>query len=220
MSPRSLLSRPFLPIAILTVAAPFTSSLAQTGSTTAPALAAGSVDFQKIQRHYYRVEQERRSIQERTEQEAGKLEKTVDDTRSKVEALLEEQQKAQADLQDPTFSETKKQEILAEAQERAGQINALQRELLELQAQARTTLAREASEANAAILREINDAIRVVAEEQGVDFVMNRSFGVSGIATFPYISARHVVDLTDDVIGKLNQNAPEGWTPGATPAED
>jgi hypothetical protein len=55
----------------------------------------------------------------------------------------------------------------------------------------------------------------MVAEEKGVDFVMNRSFGVNGIPTFPFVSAKNVVDLTDDVIGKLNKNAPADWKPGA-----
>lgn len=186
-------------------------------------LKAGSVDFAKVQRHYYRTEMERKSLEQLREEEIKKLEEPINKARAEAETLIKAQQEAQKQLEDPTLSEEKKKPILAGAQERAAKINDLQRQAAELQASARDVLAREVNEAGAALLQEIQEAIRIVAEEKGVDFVMNRAFGVSGVPTFPYVSAKNVTDLTDDVIGKLNKNAPAGWKPeaegaGAAPA--
>jgi Skp family chaperone for outer membrane proteins len=190
-------------------------ALAFSAPVRAADLQPGTVDFAKVQRHYYRTEHERKALEARSAEEAKKLEEPVAKARSEAESLLKEQQDAQKQLDDPTRSEEKKKQIFAAAQERAAKINDLQRQVIELQAGARDLIARELNEASTALLQEIQDAIRMVAEEKGVDFVMNRSFGVNGIPTFPFVSAKNVVDLTDDVIGKLNKNAPADWKPGA-----
>lgn len=176
-------------------------------------LVAGMVDFPKIQRHYYRTAMEQKAITEKREEETKKLEETVTSNKAKVEELLKAQQEAQKLLQDPTLSDAKKQETLAAAQKRAGEITEFQTKVQQQQLAARNTLIQQADQANISLLKEINDAIRVVAEKNSVDFVMNRSFGVRGIPTFPYTSAKNILDLTDEVIAKLNQSAPEGWAP-------
>jgi Skp family chaperone for outer membrane proteins len=197
----------------LSVAFLITLIVNQLSSLSAAELKAGMVDYQKIQRHYYRIDLERKAVEERRDQEIQKLEESLSVAREKVEALLQEQQNAQEQLKDPTLSEDKKREVLAAAQQRAGEITTLQRQSAEQQNLSRNLVLQRAEEANAAILKEINEAIRIIAEQKGVDFVMNRDFGVRGIPTFPHISAMNILDLTEDVIGKLNQNAPAGWAP-------
>ncbi|MEM7011339.1 MAG: OmpH family outer membrane protein [Verrucomicrobiota bacterium] len=177
-------------------------------------LIGGMVDFPKIQRHYYRTAMEQKAITEKREEAATKLEETLNENRAKIEELLKAQQDAQKQLDDPTLSAAKKEETLKAAQDRAAEINKFQTEVQQQQLESRNALIQQADSANVALLNEINDAIRTVAEKNSVDFVMNQKFGLSGIPTFPYVSARKILDLTDEVIAKLNQSAPEGWVPG------
>jgi len=201
----------FLPVAL--TAAFLSLTIPPHSALSAEPLRVGMVEYQRIQRHYYRTDLERKALEERKATESEKLQASFQESRETVESLLAEQQKAQEELHDPTLSDEKKQEILAAAQKRAAEISALQRKAAQQQTAARNLLLQQAGEANVALLREINDTIRIVAEQQELDFVMNRGFGVRGVPTFPYVSAKHLVDITDEVIAKLNASAPEGWSP-------
>jgi outer membrane protein len=172
-------------------------------------LTVGVIDYARIQRHYYRTELERKALEERREAEQKKLEAEVTEARK----LLDEQQAAQKMMQDPALSDDKKQGILKDAEERAAKINELQRKVFELQNQANTALSEEAGRAQAALHQEIYEAINKVAEAKGIDLLHNRTFGVNGIPTVAYANTKKMTDLTDDVIGELNKNAPAGFDP-------
>ncbi|MEO0447557.1 MAG: OmpH family outer membrane protein, partial [Verrucomicrobiota bacterium] len=154
-----------------------------------------------------RADLERKALGEKRDE----VKKLVEDEVDPAKALIEEQQKAQKDLQDPSFSEEKKKEIFAEAQKRAVQITEIQRKALGVQQQGNTSLVQSANEANVTLLKEIQDGIAKVAEEKGLHLVHNTSFGVSGIPTVPFAKGGGMVDITDDVIGFLNKNAPASW---------
>lgn len=167
-------------------------------------LKVGVIDYGRIQRHYYRTDVERKALETRREEEEKKLEGEVAEARK----LLEEQQAAQKTLQDPTISDDKKKAILQDAEVRAQKINELQRKVLDLQNAANNELSQEANRAQLALHQEIYEAVNKVAELKGIDLVHNRTFGVNGVPTVAYANTKKMVDLTDDVIGELNKNAP------------
>jgi Skp family chaperone for outer membrane proteins len=200
----NFISFKLLPLSILLAAA--------TGISSAQELKVGVVDYGRIQRHYYRTEVERKALELRRSEEEKKLEGEVAQARK----LLEEQQAAQKTLQDPTLSDDKKKVILQEAEGRAQKINDLQRKVLDLQNVANSELSQEANRAQLALHQEIYEAVNKVAEAKGIDLVHNRTFGVNGVPTVAYANTKKMVDLTDDVVGELNKNAPADF---AVPAD-
>jgi len=187
---------------LLGILAPALSSL------QAEELTVGVVDYARVQRHYYRTDLERKALETKREEERKKVEEEVASTKE----LIDAQQEAQDELQDPTLSDEKKQSILTEAQKRAAEINAIQRKALELQQAANSTLAQEASRAHVNLNKEIYEAIDRVAQAKGLDLVHNRTFGVNGVPSVAYANSGKLTDITDDVIGDLNKNAPAGWS--------
>ena len=183
------------------------------GLTSAQDLKVGVVDYAKIQSHYYRTEVERKALEQRRDEEEKKLEGQVSEARK----LLEEQQAAQKVLQDPTISDDKKKAILQDAEARAQKINDLQRKVLDLQNAANSELSQEANRAQLALHQEIYEAINKIAEGKALDLVHNRTFGVNGVPTVAYANTKKMLDVTDDVIGELNKNAPAGF---AAPKDD
>ncbi|MBU6302886.1 MAG: OmpH family outer membrane protein [Verrucomicrobia bacterium] len=184
-----------------------------TGFASAQELKVGVVDYGRIQRHYYRTEVERKALEVRRETEEKKLEGEV----SQARKLLEEQQAAQKTLQDPTLSEDKKKAILQDAERRAQQINDLQRKVLDIQNAANSELSQEANRAQLALHQEIYEAINKVAEAKQIDLVHNRTFGVNGVPSVAYANTKKMVDLTDDVVGELNKNAPPDFAAPGDP---
>lgn len=184
-------------------------------SAQAQELKVGVVDFSKIQRHYYRTVAERKLLEEKRDAELKKLEEPV----AEAKKLLDEQKTAQEALQDPTLSDDKKKDIVKAAEKRAGEIMILQRKTAELQNVANTSLAQEANSAQSTLNQEIYDAITKTAETKGLDLIHNKTFGLNGIPTVAYASASKLTDITDDVIGILNKNAPAGFSPGADDAK-
>jgi len=183
------------------------------GISAAQELKVGVVDYGRVQRHYYRTEVERKALELRREEEEKKLEGQVSEARK----LLGEQQGAQKTLQDPTLSDDKKKVILQEAEGRAQKINDLQRKVLDAQNVANSELSQEANRAQLALHQEIYEAITKVAEAKALDLVHNRTFGVNGVPTVAYANTKKMTDVTDDVIGELNKNAPPDALP---PADD
>ncbi len=200
----NFISFKLLPLSFLLAAA--------TGISSAQELKVGVVDYGRIQRHYYRTEVERKSLELRRAEEEKKLESEVAEARK----LLEEQQAAQKTLQDPTLSDDKKKVILQDAEGRARKINDLQRKVLDLQNVANSELSQEANRAQLALHQEIYEAVNKVAEAKGIDLVHNRTFGVNGVPTVAYANTKKMVDLTDDIVGELNKNAPADF---AVPAD-
>jgi len=183
------------------------------GLAGAQELKVGVVDYAKIQRHYYRTEVERKALEQRRDEEEKKLEGQVAEARK----LLDEQQAAQKSFQDPTLSDDKKKALLQDAESRAQKINELQRKVLDLQNAANSELSQEANRAQLALHQEIYEAINKVAETKAIDLVHNRTFGVNGVPTIAFANTKKMVDLTDDIIGELNKNAPAGF---AAPKDD
>ncbi len=169
----------------------------------------GLIDFARLQREFYRTDLERQNFEAKRQEERTK----VEERRNKLKELLTEQEAAAQQLQEDTFSDAKKEEILKAAQERQGQITSLQRESIEMESRINAELAKMANEIQRSLTKEIYDMIGTIAQEKGYDLVFNRTFGINGVPTLAYSSTGKLEDYTDEVRERLNTDAPEGWEP-------
>ncbi|RFC45101.1 MAG: chaperone for outer membrane protein [Verrucomicrobia bacterium] len=172
----------------------------------------GLVDFARLQREFYRTDLERKSFQAKRDEERTKIEAR----RGKFKELLDAQAGAQKKLKDPTLSEDAKKKVVEEATERQGQLQSLQQELLELEGKINAELAAKANEVQKSLTEEIYNTIGEVANAQGFDVVLNRTFGINGVPTVAFSSDKgpgKLADLTAEVGKKLNSKAPAGWSP-------
>jgi len=172
----------------------------------------GLIDFARLQREFYKTDQERKKFEEKRSEAREK----VEERRNKLKELLQEQQAAEKSLKDPTLSEDKKKEVLESARERVGKITSLQKEAIELETRTNAELAKMANEIQRNLTKEIYDTIGMIAQGKGLDLVFNRTFGINGVPTLASSSTENLEDFTDEVASKLNENAPEGWTPPET----
>jgi Skp family chaperone for outer membrane proteins len=169
----------------------------------------GLVDFARLQREFFRTDLERKSFQAKRQEDLVK----VEERRKKFKDLLQAQGDAQKKLKDPTLSEDKKKEVVTEATERQGQLQSLQQELMELESTINAELSKKANEVQQSLTGEIYKTVGEVAEAQGYDVVLNRTFGINGVPTVAFSSTKNLVDLTEEVSKKLNAKAPAGWSP-------
>jgi Skp family chaperone for outer membrane proteins len=169
----------------------------------------GLVDFARLQREFFRTDLERKAFQAKRQEDLVK----VEERRKKFKDLLQAQGDAQKKLKDPTLSEDKKKEVVSEATERQGQLQSLQQELMELESTINAELSKKANEVQQSLTGEIYKTVGEVAEAQGYDVVLNRTFGINGVPTVAFSSTKNLVDLTEEVSKKLNAKAPAGWSP-------
>lgn len=190
-------------------------NLAALAALAAPAANAqakiGLVDFARLQREFFKTDQERKSFEGKRKEAVDK----VGERRQKLKELIEEQQAAEKSLKDPTLSEENKKKVLEAARERVGKITSLQKESIELDSRANAELATLANEIQRNLTKEIYDTIGTIAAKKGLDLVFNRTFGINGVPTLAYSSTQNLEDFTDEVAKELNKGAPAGWKPPA-----
>jgi len=177
--------------------------------THAAELKFGVVDFAKCQRYYYKTHSRQVEFQKKREKESAALQ----EMQNQIKELLDMQRNAQKELQDPMFSDTRKKEILKEAQERQSRILALQRKLLDQEAQVKRKLDAMVDEIQKELTGDIRRVIEEVSKTKGLQMVFNKSFGFNGIPALAYVEDSTIIeDITDAVIEKLNLTAPSDYT--------
>lgn len=169
----------------------------------------GLVDFARLQREFYRSDLERKSFKAKQDEERTK----VEGRRKQFKEIVDAQIEAEKKLKDPTLSDDAKKKVAEEYTERQGQLQSLQKELIELEAKINAELATKANEVQKSLTEEIYNTVGEVAEAQGFDVILNRTFGINGVPTVAYSSSKNLTDITEEVSKKLNAKAPAGWTP-------
>jgi len=176
----------------------------------------GIVDYERVQSVYFRTQLEQQSFVAMKEEATEKLAAPMDEIRAK----LNEQSQARTILNDPTLSLEKKQQTMDEARRRSTELAKLQSELEEKRQQSNAGLATHIAKVQAEIITEINAAIGEVAKHHQLAVVENSSFRSTGVPSLPYFSPELTREITDEVIAKLNANAPADWEPAeSVPAE-
>ncbi len=169
----------------------------------------GLVDFNRCQKGFYRKEEVREEFEAKQEEERKKVEERA----KKGEELDGAIRKAIEDAKDPTISPAKREELETQFQELQGQMLALRKEIAEISTQANADLAKTANDVQRDLTKEIYDVIGEIAAAAGYDVVLNRTFGINGVPTVAFSSTANLKDITDEVLAKLNADAPAGWKP-------
>jgi len=167
----------------------------------------GLVDFNRMQKSFYKTDLAKTDFEKRRAEETEKLNVKLEE----LKKLLQLQQGLEKDMTDPALSDEKKRELLKTGQERAGKITSLQKEAMEQQSKTQGELAEEANKIQKDLTTEIYDTTGKVATEKGLDIVFNRTFGINGVPTVAFSSVANIPDITDDVIKVLITGAPAGW---------
>lgn len=174
----------------------------------------GTVNMQKLVDGYYKTAQ--------TREEFKGYEKEIqadNDARvAVIKALVDEARKLQKQGEDPSLSREKKDELFKKAasknQEAQGLVNARQEWGNQKQAALMEKLKVEFS----ALRAEIIAVVQKTGEEQGYDFILDRS-GSSG-AQVPILSyAKDATDLTATLLEIINKDAPAPAKDGANGSE-
>ncbi len=132
----------------------------------------------------------------------------------KAKKLVEEGEKLQKQM-DPTLSEAAVKKLREQAASIQNELTAEQEELKTF-VQRRQIAFREIVRRELALLaKELHEAVQAVAAEGGYDIVVDSSAvsGVTGYRAFPYV--KEEMDITQQVLKKLNAGAPEGFDPQA-----
>ncbi len=176
-----------------------------TGVTLSADLHLGIIDFAKCQRSYYKTYTSRSAFSKLRDENSSE----VTEMRRKLKSLMEEQQAAGQSQKQGELSA----DGLREAQERAGQITSLQRDLMERESKANKELEEEASRIQKELTGEIYETASKIGKELGFDLVINVTFGLNGVPAAISCNVPEENNITDRVIQELNRYAPKGWSP-------
>ena len=183
------------------------------GSVSAAELSIATIDLRKAFDSYWKTKQADAGIKER----AAELDKTR-------KGMVDDFQKAQAELKQLT--ESAEDAAVAEA-ERAKRKDAAEKKIIELRElqqqveqfdrQSRTTLAETQRRLRDNILVEIKEKIAGKAKARNYNFVFDTA-RESRNETLILMYTSGANDITEEIVAELNANAPEGSLTAPTPA--
>ncbi len=152
------------------------------------------------------------AIEEMREASASKkahievLSETLTDVTAKIEA-------ADKRFKDNVLADDERKKALVEMQELFGERDAKFRELQELETEVNALINQRQKRIEEELLDEIRAEVSAMSDEQTIDLVLDRSFLPKSKKVIVHTSSR-VVDLTDDLIKRLNAGAKD--QPAAT----
>lgn len=180
----------------------FISALAL-GAASAQDLKVGIVDMTKVFQDYYKTKDAEKKVND------GKAiaKKELDERNARYKQLIEKYQALAAEIKDPSMSEELRAVKQKEAEDVASEARSLEREKAEFAERRQRQLLEQVERMRKAILEEIREVVQDMAKEQNYDLVFDKSgLGSRGI---PFLlHSKDGVDFSDNVIAKLNANAP------------
>ena len=180
----------------------FISALAL-GAANAQDLKVGIVDMTKVFQDYYKTKDAEKKVND------GKAiaKKELDERNARYKQLIEKYQALAAEIKDPSMSEELRAVKQKDAEDVASEARSLEREKQEFAERRQRQLLEQVERMRKAILEEIREVVQDMAKEQNYDLVFDKSgLGSRGI---PFLlHSKDGVDFSDNVIAKLNANAP------------
>lgn len=180
----------------------FISALAL-GAASAQDLKVGIVDMTRVFQEYYKTKDAEKKVND------GKAiaKKELDERNARYKQLIEKYQNYATEIKNPNMSEDLRAQKQKEAQDVASEARSLEREKKEFAERRQRQLLEQVERMRKAILEEIRDLVQDMSKEQNYDLVFDKSgLGSRGI---PFLlHSKDGVDFSDDVIKKLNVNAP------------
>jgi outer membrane protein len=176
------------------------------------------IDLGKAFEQYYKTKEAQGRIQVKEDA----FRKEYQDLETDYEHLMQECQKLQDQSKDPTLSPSAQAEKGTALKAKAGDLQVMTRKLEEMKGERTREIQDDLVRQHKAIVDEIAKAVTDYAAPQGYDIVLDKSSAsaASGVPIILYNSNK-LIDITADIITKINQGAPPstGAAPtGAAPA--
>ncbi|GAA5484644.1 OmpH family outer membrane protein [Haloferula sargassicola] len=192
---------------------PFAVAAVLCGTSLAQdALKIATVDMQQLFKEYYRTEE----AQQQVNVERARIQKELNERYARIQEIDEELKKLRKMLDDPSVSDSKKQEVHRDWQMKQQEGIALDRERREFQQRRTQALNEKMVQRMKGILEEIRKLVEEQAKKEDFDFVFDKS-GLSTSQVPVLLYTKDATDITPTLLVDLNKDAPKD---GAKPAEE
>lgn len=176
-------------------------------------LSIATVDMQELFKQYHRTIEAQKQINV----ERGRIQKENNERLARIRTLEEQLETLGKQLEDPTVSETKKQELAKDRQVKLQEGIALDRERREFLKRRNQALNEKLMQRMKGILEEIRELVDEKAKLGDYDYVFDKSGQSTSQVPF-LLYTKDATDITADLLKVLNKDAPEGSLDEATPA--
>lgn len=187
----------------LSLLAVFSAFTLLTGAANAQSLKIGIVDMTRVFAEYYKT----KDAEEKVNDGKAVAKKELDERNARYKQLIEKYQELVGAIKDPGISEELRAQKQKEAADVASEARSLEREKKEFAERRQRQLLEQVDRMRKAILEEIKQLVEEMSKEGNYDLVFDKSgLGTRGI---PFLlHSKDAVDFSNEVIGKLNANAP------------
>ena len=174
----------------------------------------GTVDMKRVFESYYKTKDAEAKINEKR----NSAKKELEDRMDVAKKALEEVKKLDEDIQKPELSNSARTEKSRIRQEKAQDLQNMDREIREFQAAQEKQLNELSVRMRAGIVEEINKVVEARVKAENYDLVLDKSGpSLNGVPLVLY--ARESWDFTTDVVNALNKTRSAGAeSPAPAPA--
>lgn len=183
--------------------APVMISLGLVISATAAQFKVATVNMTTLLNEYHRT----KAAEKEESVETDNVRKLDAERNTSIQAMVEDLRKLQKEYSDPSLSAVKKKSIAKTANDRQATLAALQRERKEFLERSRRALNQKMVGLMDEIRGKVIEAVNVHAATLDVDFIFDESGLTNNQVPF-IVYVRNKVDITADVLAKLNKDAP------------
>ncbi|MEM9480569.1 MAG: OmpH family outer membrane protein [Verrucomicrobiota bacterium] len=178
-------------------------TLAAAASAGAQEMKIGIVDMTRVFAEYYKTKDAEKDVNE----DKAVAKKELDERNARYKQLIEKYQELAKARQDPLISEELRTQKGKELEEVAAEARSLEREKKEFAERRQRQLLEEVERKRKAILDHIREVVEEMSKEANYDLVFDKSgLGTRGI---PFLlHSKDAVDFSDQIIEKLNSEAP------------
>jgi outer membrane protein len=177
------------------------------------------IDLSKAFDSYYKT----KDAQARIKEKEDSYQKDLQDMKVDYDAMVEEATKLKDAANDPTLSPAARDDKNKALQEKYQDLQNMERKLQETSSERNRELQDEIVRLHKEIVDEIAKVVTDYSGPQGFDLVLDKSASASTSVPTVLYNSNKLVDITQDVINKLNAGAPPAGTApapagAATPA--
>jgi len=162
-----------------------------------------TVDMQQLFKEYHRTNAAQKDINI----ERAKIQKENNERLTRIRELEAELQGLRKQLEDPSISDKKKQELFKDFQAKTQEGVALDRERREYLQRRNTALNEKMVQRMRGILEEIRKMVEDHAKNDAFDYVFDKS-GMSTSQVPFLLYTKDATDMTGDLLKELNKDAP------------
>ena len=162
-----------------------------------------TVDMQQLFKEYHRTSEAQKQINV----ERARIQKENNERLSRIRELEAELQNLRKQLEDPSISDKKKQELFKEFQMKTQEGVALDRERREYLQRRNAALNEKMVQRMRGILEEIRKLVEDQAKSDDYDYVFDKS-GLSASQVPFLLYTKDATDITPGLLAELNKDAP------------